>query len=256
MRSKVFVLWVGLLTLHCGPARAADRDPLWDRAVATVGRANRSVASRIETRTEVYNGDEKRMETHGKIQTLTGWNGREPIWKTERTHDVVQKSGLTVAIDFGAKDNPFFASSEGRASYERAGEDTLDGHRCIIFRFEETPAPPVPSQGAVPSKGAKEDEVGPLVGTTWLDRETGTPLKLVYRPKKLPKHVSAYELAVYFTVLPDSSTVPRALDMQMKAGFLWYKRVVRLHKNFSDWTTPPDSLAKDPAPGTKPADAR
>lgn len=250
MRSRGFVLWVCLLTLRFTAARAADLDPLWNRAVATVTQAGGSVASRIETRTEVYNGDEELMEAHDKIQTLAGWNGQEAIWKTERTHTVVQKSGLTVAIDLGAKDNPFFASSEGRASHERAGEDTLDGHSCIIFRFEETPPPSAPSQGE------KKDEIGPLVGTAWLDGETGTPHKLVYCPKKLPKHVSVYELTVYFSVLPDSSTVPRALDMHMKAGFLWYKRIVRLHKNFSGWTRPPDAVAKNPSPGTEPADTR
>ncbi len=250
MRSRGFVLWVCLLTFRFTAARAADLDPLWNRAVATVTQAGGSVASRIETRTEVYNGDEELMEAHDKIQTLAGWNGQEAMWKTERTHTVVQKSGLTVAIDLGAKDNPFFASSEGRASQERAGEDTLDGHSCIIFRFEETPPPSAPSQRE------KKDEIGPLVGTAWLDGETGTPHKLVYCPKKLPKHVSVYELTVYFSVLPDSSTVPRALDMHMKAGFLWYKRIVRLHKNFSGWTRPPDAVAKDPSPGTEPADTR
>jgi hypothetical protein len=241
MRIKMFMLWVCLLTVCSGVARAADRDPLWDRAVATIALASRSVASRIETRTEVYNGKEERMETQDKIETLTGWNGQEPIRKSETTRNVVKKSGLTVSIDMGAKDNPFFASSEGRATHERAGEDTLDGNRCIIFRFEETP----------PS-GTK-DEIGPLVGTAWVERETGAPLKVLYRPKKMPKHVSASTLTLLFSVLPDSSTVPRALDMQMKAGFLWYKRVVRLHKNFSGWTTPPDAVAKDLSPGIEPA---
>ncbi len=262
MRIKVFVLWVCLLTLRFGAARAADQDPLWDRAVATIALASRSVASRIETHTDVYNGSGRRMETHDKIQTRSGWNGQEPIWKSERTHDVVQKSGLTVAIDLGARDNPFFASSEGRASHERVGADTLDGHSCVIFRFEETPPPAVPPpggvspQGAVPPPEGKEDEIGTLVGTAWLERETGTPLKMVYRPKEMPKHVSVYNLTVYFSALPDGSTVPRALDMQMKAGLLWYKRVVRLHKSFSDWTTPPDAVAKDPPPGAVPANAR
>lgn len=262
MRIKVFVLCVCLLTLRFGAARAADKDPLWDRAVETIALAGRSVASRIETCTEVRNGRGERMETHNMTQTLTGWNGQEPIRKSEVTHDVVQKSGLTVAIDVGAKDNPFFASSEGRTSYQRAGEDTLDGHRCVIFRFEETPPAAAPSKGGVPPQGAvlptggKEDEIGTLVGTAWLERETGTPLKMVYRPKEMPKHVSAYNVTVVFSVLPDGSTVPRALDMQMKAGFLWYKRVVRLHKSFSAWTTPPDAVAKDPSPVAEPADAR
>jgi hypothetical protein len=261
MRVKVFTLWLCLLALRSGAARAADRDPLWDRAAATIALAGRSVASRIETHTEVYNGRGKRMETHDKVETLTGWSGQEPIRTSERTHDVVQKSGLTVAIDLGAKDNPFFASSEGRTSHERAGEDTLDGRRCVIYRFEETPAHAVPSKGGVPpmgaacSTGGKEDGIGTLVGTAWLERETGTPLKMVYRPKEMPKHVSVYDLTVFFTVLPDGSTVPRALDLQMKAGFLWYQRVVRLHKNFSDWTTPPDTAAKDSPPSTEPADA-
>jgi hypothetical protein len=241
MRIRMFVLWVCLLTLRFGVAGAADRDPLWDRAVATIALASRSVASRIETHTEVYNGGGERMETHDKVETLTGWNGQEPILKSKETHDVVHKSGLTVAIDLGAKDNPFFASSEGRVGHERAGEDTLDGHRCVIFGFEETPPP-----------GTK-DEIGTLVGTAWVERDTGTPLKVVYRPKKMPKHVSTYQLAILFSVLPDSSTVPRALDMQMKAGFLWYQRVVRLHKDLTDWTTPPGAMAKDPPPGTEPA---
>lgn len=279
MRIKVFLLWVCLLALRFGSARAADPDPVWDRAVATVALAGRSVASRIETHTEVYNGSGKQMETHDKIQTLAGWNGQEPVWKVEETRDVVQKSGLTVSLDLGARDNPFFASAEGRASHERAGEDTLDGHHCIIFRFEETPphtapaqgavssqeavssqriAPSqeaVPLEGAVPPTGERRDEIGPLVGVAWLDRETGTPLKMVYHPKEMPKHVSVYDLTVVFTVLPDGATVPRELDMRMKAGFLWYKRVVRLHKSFSGWTMPPDAVVKDPSPGREPADA-
>ena len=266
MRIKVFVLWVCLLALRVGAARAADQDPLWDRAVATVALAGRFVASRIETHTEVYNGGGKLMETSDMIQTLTGWNDQEPIRKSEVKRDVVQQSGLTVGIDLGARDNPFFASAEGRASHVRAGEDTLDGRNCIIYRFEEIPPAGVPSQGAVspqgsvPSQGVvspsgeHRDDTGTLVGTAWLERETGTPLKMVYRPKQMPKHVSVYDLTVCFVVLPDGSTVPRTLDMQMKAGFLWYKRVVRLHKSFSAWTTPPDAAENDPSPDAEPAD--
>jgi hypothetical protein len=249
MRINVFVLSACLLAVRFGAARAADRDPIWDRAVATISLASRSVASCIETHAEVYNGRGDRMETHDKTQTLTGWNGQEPIWKSEVKHDVTQKSGLTVGIDLGARDNPFFASSEGRASHERVGEDTLNGRSCIVFRFEERPPP------AAPPTVGKGEETGIVVGTAWLDRETGIPLKMVYHPKEMPKHVSVYDLTVYFSVLPDGSTVPRELDMQMKAGFLWYKRVVRLHKSFSDWTTSPDAVARDSPPGTEPADA-
>lgn len=248
MRCRVLVLWACLLSLRGGAVRAAEQEPLWDQAVATIALAGRSVASRIETRTEVYNGKGERMETHGKVQTLTGWNGQEPLRKTDATHDVVQRSGLTVAIELGARDNPFFASLEGRATHERAGEDTLDGRRCILFRFEETPAPA--------AAGRSEDGIGPLIGVAWLDRDTGDPLKIVYRPKEMPKHVSVYELAVEFSAQPDGSTVPRSLDLEMKAGFLWYQRVVRLHKGFYDWTMPPDSVSIEAAPGAEPEDAR
>jgi hypothetical protein len=227
-----------------GAARATDRDPVWDRAVATIVLAARTVASRIETHTEILNGKGKRMETHDRIQTLTGWNGQEPVRKSEEKHDVVQKSGMTASIDLGATDNPFFASTEGRVSYARAGEEVLDDHPCIRFRFEENPPPP--------TKG--DDEIGTLVGSAWVDRDTGVPLKMVYHPKELPKHVSVYDLTVRFATRPDGSSVPRELDMQMKAGFLWYQRVVRLHKTFSDWVMPTGAMADDPSPDAIPAD--
>jgi hypothetical protein len=262
MRIKVLVLCVGLPALCLGAARAANQDPLWNRAVVTIVLASRSVASRIETHTEVYNGSGRLMETHDKVQTLTGWNDQEPIRKSEVKDDVVQKSGLRVEIDLGARDNPFFASSQGRAWQERAGEDTLDGHSCIVFRFEERQPRAVPSSGdasplvaAPPSKG-NADETGTLVGMAWLERETGTPRRIVYHPKEMPPHVSNYDLTVDFSTLPDGSTVPLALDMKMKAGFLWYKRIVRLHKSFSDWTIPPDTLAKDPSPDSEAASTR
>jgi hypothetical protein len=262
MRSKVLVLCVGLLALCLGTARAAEQDSLWNRAVATITLARRSVASRIETHTEVYNGSGKLMETHDRVETLTGWNDQEPIRKSEMKDDVVQRSGLRVGIDLGARDNPFFASSEGRTWHERAGEDTLDGHSCIVFRFEEKQPRAVSSKGDAPAQVAappserNADGIGTLVGMAWLERETGTPRRIVYHPKEMPAHVSNYDLTVNFSTLPDGSTVPRALDMEMKAGFLWYKRVVRLHKSFSDWTIAPDTRTEDPSPGTDAADTR
>ncbi len=227
----LFVVGAGRLPAAIGTAPPAEPDSLWDRAVAIVGRADRSVAARIETRTDYYGGDGKRMETHQQVETLTGWNAEEPIRKTELARDVVKKSGLSVAIDLGAQDNPFAATLDGRASHARAGEDTLDGRPCVTYRFEEQPAP------------GNEEKIGVLVGTAWIERESAIPLQITYRPKELPKHVSMYELTVRFSGRPGESAVPRTLDMQMRAGFLWYKRVVRLHKEFHDWVTVPGTTA-------------
>jgi hypothetical protein len=262
MTIKALVFAMCMLIFGGGAAGTVGQDLTWNRAVATTGRADRAVAARIETHTEVYDGHGRRLETKDEIETLTGWNGPQPIRTSDVTREVDRKSGLEVAIEVGTRDNPFVASTEGRVTYQRVGEDTLDGRACIAFRFEERPAPAVPALDTDSSPAGKRaaegkgDEVGPLLGTAWVERDTGFPLKCVYRPKKMPRHVSVYELTVQFSTLPNGSAVPRSLDLEMRAGFLWYKRVVRLHKSLSEWTTSPNTAADQPPPGAEPADTR
>ena len=217
-----------VFALEAVGASAGVEDLLWSRATASVSLARNAVASRIVTRTKVFDGSGKKMESVEEVQELTGWDGEKPLMKSETKRDVVRDSGLKVRIDLKATDNPFYASRQGLVAYNRVGEDTLDGKSCVRFHFEEAQSP------------TDKSGEGPVVGTAWVERESGQPIKVEYHPKKLPARVSAYTMTVLFQGRPDGSAVPREAHLEMRGGFLFIKRVVQLHKNLTDWTTTPN----------------
>jgi hypothetical protein len=228
VRVRAILLPLSLVfALAAAGTSPSTEDPLWARAAASVSLAKNAVASRIVTRTEVFDGSGKKMESVEEVQKLTGWDGEKPLVKTETKRDVVRDSGLKVRIELKATDNPFYASRQGLVAYNRTGEDTLDGKNCVRFQFEE-------------AQGPADKSEGPIVGTAWVERESGLPVKVEYHPKKLPARVSAYTMTVLFEGRPDGSAVPREADLEMKGGFLFIKRVVRLHKSLIDWTTTPN----------------
>lgn len=217
-----------LLALDAAGTIENIEDPLWRRAADSVSLAKNAVASRIVTRTEVFDGSGKKMESAEEVQKLMGWDGEKPLMKSETKKDVVKDSGMTVRIDVKATDNPFYASRQGGlVTYNRIAEETLDGKSIVRYQFEEAPGP------------TDKSDQGTVVGTAWIERETGFPVKVEYHPKKLPSRVSAYTMTVLFQARPDGSAVPREAQLEMKGGFLFIKRVVRLHKRLSDWTTAP-----------------
>jgi hypothetical protein len=220
-----------VLALADAGTSASTEDPLWRRATASVSLARHAVAARIVTRTEVFDGSGKKMESVEEVQELTGWDGEKPLMKSETKRDVVKDSGLKVRIEVKATDNPFYASRQGLVAYKRVGEDTLEGKSCVRFQFEEAQDP------------ADKSDDGPFVGTAWVERESGLPVKVEYHPKKLPARVSAYTITVLFEGRPDGSAVPREAHLDMRGGFLFIKRVVRLQMSLTEWTTTPN--AKD-----------
>lgn len=216
-----------LLALDAAGTTGNIEDPLWRRAADSVSLAKNAVASRIVTQTEVFDGKGKKMESIEEVQKLTGWDGEKPLVKSETKKDVVKDSGMNVRIDVKATDNPFYASRLGLVTYSRIAEETLDGKSVVRYQFEEAPGP------------TDKSDQGPVVGTAWIERETGLPVKVEYHPKKLPSRLSAYSMTVLFQARLDGSVVPREAHLEMKGGFLFIKRVVQLHKTFSDWATAP-----------------
>ncbi len=215
------------LAIDAAGKTASVEDPLWSIAADSVWRAEKAVASLIITRTEISDGSGKKMESVEEVQTLTGWDREKPLVKTETRKDVVKDSGMTVRIDVKPTDNPFYASRQGLVAYNRIAEDTLEGKSCVRYHFEEAPG------------ATDKTDQGPVVGTAWIERETGLPVKVEYRPKKLPSRVSAYTMTILFQARPDGSVVPREAGLEMTGGFLFIKRVVQIHKSFSDWTKAP-----------------
>lgn len=217
-----------VFALEAAGAGAGMEDPLWVRATASASLAKNAVASRIVTRTEVFDGGGKKLESNEKVEELTGWDGEKPLIKSETKWDVGKAPGMGFRLTVKATDNPFYASRQGLVTYNRVGEDTLDGKSCVRFQFEEAPAP------------TDKSGEGPTVGTAWVERESGLPVKVESHPKKLPAHASAYTVTMLFEVRPDGSAVPREVHVDTRGGFLFIKRVVRLHQNLTDWTTPPN----------------
>lgn len=234
MRRAVSILGAAGLALSmvAAPAPGAAPDPIWQAAAEVAWRSKDAFPERIVSRTVICDGSGKRLESREEIERLTGVTDEKAVFQKEVKRDVVKDAGLNIRIDISAKDNPFFTSREGLVSYERGADEVLEGHECATYRFEERP-----------SKGRSDGDV--QVGTAWIEKATSLPLKVEYRYRKLPSHVSSYVLTVLFSPFGGGRCAPRKARMEMKGGFLFYRRAVTIEKSFEGW----EERASGPAAG-------
>jgi hypothetical protein len=204
-------------------AVVAAADQPWDAAVEKAWQARELVPARIDTKTEIFDGDGTKLEIVTAVEHLDSWSAGEPVMKKAEQRTVIKKSGMSFGFKMGINANPLVAAHEGRVTHLRKGEQSVDGRACILYAFEERPADP---------KGQT------WIGEAWIDPATGAAVKVAYRYKEPPKNVSAYELTIRY-VLTDGRWTPATAHMDASGGFLFIKRTLKVDKTFADWTKRP-----------------
>lgn len=190
-----------LLLLAAVPTTAAGKkaDPLWDKAVALSGANEDQVAASIHSRSEILDkqGEAKRVDE--TWVTLSVGDGGKIVSTVDR------------AVEDGKDVTSAMRESMREKARKKADEDGDDGELGPDFlpfvaanqkRVEATPTEETRVIGGRTGTGYnvryQTDDGDTLVGTTWLDLETGAPLLLKVKPDPLPPMVDELETEVFF----------------------------------------------------------
>jgi len=206
-------------------ATALAADQPWEAAVEKAWNARDLVAAKVETRTEIFDGDGRKLEVVEEVAHLDGWSGDEPLIGKERKRTVFRKSGMRFEMSLSANANPLVAAHDGRVSISRRREENSAGCRCVIYSFEERPAD---SKGQV------------AVGEVWIDSALGAAVKVVYRFREMPANVSSYVMTLGYTTSA-GQWAPATVHMEAAGGFLFFHRMLKVDKTFSGWTRKADN---------------
>jgi hypothetical protein len=106
----------------------------------------------------------------------------------------------------------------------------LFGHICQRFDFTY--------QTEIVSKG--ETEKLTWNGMTWLDENTGVPLKLEFSLEPLPKRIRSLWTIYLYEISETNNWVLKKITISGQGGFLFIKKKFRSTTVFSDYGRQPE----------------
>ena len=231
-RILVWVAAVGLLV----PRVSSAQPDLWQKAVQIAARNQNWVPGEAYTRTEVMNtkGKLEHVEESefrilrrqgGEVKTeivRVVRDGKDETAQARKKQQEAEKKNPDKAggKTFRVGRSPFLPEVQDSVTVQPLDSTaTIDGKRCAGFRFEEL----------VP-RGRK------IVGTAWLDVQTGAPVLLEFEPRPLPKRVKKMRTQIRYRWTPEGDWYPVEMTMSGEGGFLFIKKrfrsVIRLSKHW------------------------
>ncbi len=230
------LLLLGVAAVLFAPRLGSAQSELWQKAVQIAARNQDWVPGEAYTRTEVMNkkGKLEHVEEselrilpdeQGQVRTeivRVVKDGKDETAKARKK----QRESEKKSSDRGGK-HPF---RTGRSPFLPEVQDSvqvqpldsvavIDSTRCAGFRFEEQ----------VPG-GRK------IVGTAWLDVESGAPVVLEFEPRPFPKHVKAMRTRILYKSTGDGGWYPVEMVVSGEGGFLFVKKrfrsTIRLSKHW------------------------
>jgi len=137
-----------------------------------------------------------------------------------------KKDSLTVSLS----DSPFNPERQKNVTLRASAEkQMLFGHFCQRFDFTY--------QTEIVSKG--EPEKLTWSGMTWLDENSGLPLKLEFSLKPLPTRIRSLWTIYLYEILPPGNWVLKKISISGQGGFLFIKKRFRSSTTFSDYRRQP-----------------
>jgi hypothetical protein len=115
---------------------------------------------------------------------------------------------------------------------ETVQRKAVDGKICLGHTFRQK---------------SKNKEEGTLVGTAWLEKESGAPLEVQYTNEPLPKHVKELTTTVRYALLPDGTWEGREMKMEGMGGILFIKKRFRMTMRFEEYFTYAPPPEKNPS---------
>lgn len=240
--------------------RAAGADSLWQRAVELVGRNAWWIPGIMITRFEELDGHgQTKSAEETTLRIFLGPEGQpdsEIVSAFEDQKDVTEKARQEAAEkkrkaakqrrkeeekrrkerekrgeppEEPADDREGFSLRAGGATpFDPEVQDSVRVHRIVA----EDPPPGGPFVAYEFSRDLGDEKQ--LVGTAWLDAETGAPAELRFAPDPLPGRVK--ELAMRMRFAADSSGAWYPVEMRIEGmgKFLFFKKRFRSTMLFSD----------------------
>lgn len=154
-----------------------------------------------EKQAEEKRAEEKRKAEHGK-----------------RKADGDKKESVSIGFESAGVFHPDL--QKDTQVTETVQRKAVDGKICLGYSFRQ-------------KSGNKEE--GMLVGTAWLEKETGAPLEVQYTNEPLPKHVKELTTTVRYVLLPDGTWEGREMRMEGMGGILFIKKRFRMTMRFEDF---------------------
>lgn len=207
---------------------STNKGDLWEVAVA-VAEKNRtlmagSVYSYFERRNmrgklkdqsetwyKISLGTDNILSTFVKRSVKNGKDNTEDARKQNQN-----RSGI--GIDF-ASFLPFLPKDQSKITVNQLdATKTIKNRLCIGFYYQL-------------QKGENESDVG----TAWLDKQTGVPWMLEYRPDPLPNMVKELTNKIYFTLTQYGDWAAERITFEGVGGFLFVRQTFRVEIELSDY---------------------
>jgi hypothetical protein len=187
----------------CNLAKGAEKDPLWQKAVA-IAEANKGWAPQSAVlRIEILN---KRGEVEHKEEALLDFTSKS---KDESSfNSYVDPNSLNIVDN-----SPFEPESQNDISLNTTPEiKDIEGKQCVKYEY-------------IWRKGTEV-----LEGTAWLEKESGIPVKIESSPRKraFPQPFSRRYVTVVFRSESSEEWFPEMMTMEISAGLFTLGRVFRI----------------------------
>ena len=209
---------------------SVDEVRLWNRAVSLVDRNSDWTPGfmKMETRELTVKGELKNAFTmqyrlysgeDGDVQSdlISFVQNGEDITEERRDSSGNENSERSPMAAFS--ETPFHPDAQDDVVFEWTGSrELIDGRNCLGFTFE-----------------FRNTEGDLITGTTWLDEQSGAPLKLVYHPDKLPRFVETMDSTIYYTLTENEDWYAEKVVVQGAGGFLFIRRKFTMEMEFSDY---------------------
>lgn len=246
MKRRMIVLIAVCLGIRfCLSASSAQEPPemdsLWQKAVALAEANQNWVPGLITNTVEAVNkkGESKGIVEETWIRLSLGENGEiaeefvkviekgkdvtekrkqeaERVEKSENESEVEEEESGEITMSGGS---PFNPEVQERITLKRTDRiEEIEGRRCIVYEFTH-----------------EIEEGRTLKGTTWLEEETGIPLKRQFSPNPLPKHVKRMQHTVNYAITPEGAWRAKGMQIEVTGGILFIKKRFRITVKFSDW---------------------
>lgn len=206
-------------------ALAQTTDPLWLKAVAQIEASKGFVAGEVQTRVDMTDNDGKVMETVERKSTLTGWKDGKPVRAATTVGDNKKGDSANANLDLPLADQPDQVL-RGVANVQRKEEVVLDTKAAVIFQ--------------VSGERSQKDKKLPFSGRVWVDKETGSVIKLDYTfdPSNVPL-TKKMSQSIAFSPTKDGVWLPKSASMDLTVSVLFSQSKVAMRYGFDAWALRP-----------------
>jgi len=143
---------------------------------------------------------------------------KEAAESAKQKKDGGKKESVSIGFENAGVFDP--GLQKGTQVTETPQRKAVDGKMCLGYAFRQK---------------SKDQEEGTLVGTAWLDKETGAALEVQYTSDPLPKHVKELTTTIRYAVQPDGTWEGREMKMEGVGGILFIKKRFRMTMHFDEF---------------------